>query len=451
MSGLEGSNPSRPLRWAMSKVLGRWADAERLATRRASYEAKRRRAGGAHLVEYFHQVDDGYSHLAAQLLGPFAERYDVRLVCHLVPGPGGRNAPEPEMLSRLSPDDAARIAPHYGLTFPESTGRANAELVAVATRILANITTDSYAFARLAPVVGEALWSGSAKALQSLADQHGCADAQTAQAVVAAGERRRWMLGHYSGAMFHYGGEWYWGVDRLYHLENRLIELGVDRGSGGQLAPRPRIETGPAVDDGSLTLEIYPSARSPYSAVAFDAAVDLAKATGVRQVVRPVLPMVMRGLPVTRAKGLYIFSDAAREARAGGQADWGNYYEPIGEPVRRCYSLYPWAVEQGLGIEFLSAFMAAAFRQGVNAGTDAGLRRVVETAGLSWEQARNVVDNDEWQDEIEANRLAMYEFGLWGVPSFRLLDPSGETLLRAWGQDRLWLVSREIQRALARP
>ena len=237
-------------------------------------------------------------------------------------------------------------------------------------------------------------------------------------------------------------------MDRLYHLENRLVELGASRDSGGQLAPRPRIETGPVVDDGSLTLEIYPSVRSPYSAVAFDAAVDLAKSTGVRLVVRPVLPMVMRGLPVTRTKGRYIFSDAAREARAGGQADWGNYYEPIGEPVRRCYSLYPWAVRQGRGIEYLSAFMGAAFRQGVNTSKDAGLRRVVEAAGLSWEEAKTVVDNDGWQDEIEAHRLAMYEFGLWGVPSFRLLDAEGKTRLRAWGQDRLWLLSREIQRAL---
>lgn len=436
------------MRWAMSKVLRRWADAKRLAARRAKFEAKRRRTGGLHSVEYFHQVDDGYSHLAAQLLAAFADRYDVRLVCRLVPGPGGRNAPEPEMLSLLSPDDAARIAPHYGLDFPETTGRPDTELVELATRILANAATDSNAFARTAPLVGEALWSGSANAMQSLADQYGLADAETAQAVVAAGERQRTALGHYSGAMFHYGGEWYWGVDRLYHLENRLIELGVGRSSGGQLAPRPPTETGPVVDDGSLTLEIYPSVRSPYSAVAFDAAVDLAKATGVRLVVRPVLPMVMRGLPVTRTKGQYIFSDAAREARAGGQTDWGNYYEPIGEPVRRCYSLYPWAVGQGRGIDYLSAFMAAAFRQGVNTGTDAGLRRVVEAAGLRWDEAQTVVDNDDWQDEIEANRLAMYEFGLWGVPSFRLLDASGETRFRAWGQDRLWLVSREIQRAL---
>ncbi len=36
-------------------------------------------------------------------------------------------------------------------------------------------------------------------------------------------------LKHYSGAMFYYGQEWYWGVDRLHYLEQRLSELGVDR------------------------------------------------------------------------------------------------------------------------------------------------------------------------------------------------------------------------------
>jgi hypothetical protein len=34
------------------------------------------------------------------------------------------------------------------------------------------------------------------------------------------------------------------------------------------------------------------------------------------------------------------------------------------------------------------------------------------------------------------------------VPSFRLLDTDGSEVLGAWGQDRLWLVSREIQRLL---
>jgi 2-hydroxychromene-2-carboxylate isomerase len=51
---------------------------------------------------------------------------------------------------------------------------------------------------------------------------------------------------------------------------------------------------------------------------------------------------------------------------------------------------------------------------------------------------------------LEENRLAMYAAGLWGVPSFRLLDAQGHPLLALWGQDRLWLVAREIQRQLQR-
>jgi 2-hydroxychromene-2-carboxylate isomerase len=43
----------------------------------------------------------------------------------------------------------------------------------------------------------------------------------------------------------------------------------------------------------------------------------------------------------------------------------------------------------------------------------------------------------------------MYEAGLWGVPSFRLLDPAGEPLLSTWGQDRLWLVAQTLRDALA--
>lgn len=54
-----------------------------------------------------------------------------------------------------------------------------------------------------------------------------------------------------------------------------------------------------------------------------------------------------------------------------------------------------------------------------------------------------------WEDILEENRLAMYDAGLWGAPGFRLLGPGGEQLLALWGQDRLWLFAREIQRQLS--
>jgi 2-hydroxychromene-2-carboxylate isomerase len=45
----------------------------------------------------------------------------------------------------------------------------------------------------------------------------------------------------------------------------------------------------------------------------------------------------------------------------------------------------------------------------------------------------------------------MYAAGLWGVPAFRLLDASGAERLAVWGQDRLWLVAREIARLAGEP
>ena len=444
--GASTMDPSPLRRAAGSLLMRRWSDPRRLAARRRRIERARRRAGQRHVVEYFQQVEDAYSHLAAQCLRRLLDTYDIELVRHLVGDPSGQNAPEPELLLDLSCYDATKIAPHYGLSFPDDARRPDAGLADLAGRILAGL--DPEEFVDVAPLVGAALWSGSHEALQALGERHGLAEPSTLAQRRQAGTDRRTELGHYSGAMFHYGGEWYWGVDRLYHLEERLTELGARKDPGDLIAPRPAIVTGPRKDDGSLTLEIYPSLRSPYSSLIFDTAVGLARETGVTMSMRPVLPMVMRGVPATREKGVYIFTDAAREARHLGLDDWGNVSDPIGEPVRRGYSLYPWAVSRGKGAELLSAFFREAFWEGVNTGKDRGLRRVVERAGLSWEEARGIVGNPDWEQELEANRQAMYGFGLWGVPSFRLLDEAGETLLAVWGQDRLWLVGREIQRHL---
>jgi 2-hydroxychromene-2-carboxylate isomerase len=189
--------------------------------------------------------------------------------------------------------------------------------------------------------------------------------------------------------------------------------------------------------------------RSPYTAVVFDQALKLAESTGVNLVVRPVLPMVMRGVPATREKGMYIFTDAAREARSAG-VPFGHFRDPIGEPARNCYSLYPWACEQGRGNQLISSFLSAAFAKGVNTNNARGLKQVVENAGLDWSVAKTMLGKPGWQGILENNRLAMYKAGLWGVPSFRLLNRRGESVLALWGQDRLWLVAREIEHQLTR-
>ena len=156
----------------------------------------------------------------------------------------------------------------------------------------------------------------------------------------------------------------------------------------------------------------------------------------------------MRGVPAPGEKGIYIMTDAIREAEHLG-VPFGDMFDPIGEPVLRGFSLWPFARDAGHGAEYLSSFLRAAFAEGRRTGTDEGLRFVVERAGLDWSEAQTHLDRDAWRAELEENRQTMYEeLGAWGVPSYRLLDAEGHTLLSVWGQDRLWLVAAEIRRHL---
>ncbi|MCB1729842.1 MAG: DsbA family protein [Halieaceae bacterium] len=442
--GAATMDPSRLRRWLTSRFISSLVKPGRAEKIEAREERQRVKSGLPHRLEYFHQVDDAYSHLAAQALRPLLEQYGVELVPHLVSGPSGANLPEPDLLPALGRYDAALIAPHYGLSYPAGADAPRGEHCVQAQGILAAVTAAD--FPEVAVAVGQALLAGDAAGLAALASQYGSVPEAQARQALASGDARRQELKHYQGGMFFYAGQWYWGVDRLYHLERRWQRLGLGQ-AAAMLYPRPELEAGSYQANGSLTLEFYASLRSPYTAVIYDKAVALAEQTGVRLALRPVLPMVMRGVPATREKGMYIFADAAREARALG-LNFGPVYDPIGEPVRRCYSLYHWAQEQGRGVALLGEFLRAAFFRGVNTSRDQGLRDVVERAGLSWSEALAVIDNRDWEPLLEANRQAMYGFGSWGVPTFRLLDARGNTVVWAWGQDRLWLIARSIQRVL---
>lgn len=441
-SGAASSTPSAFRRWLTSKIMTRVASESALLRSRKKSENRRIKQGQPHTVEYFHQVGDAYSFLAVQILAQFSAKYDISLKCHLVRPATGANTPEPDLLEKLALYDARLIADQYGLMAPKTEKLPSSDLQYQAQAILAALNEGE--FASIAPQIECALWRADSKALALLDQEHGkCSEAEQENKLNVGTERRK-ALGHYSGAMFYYDEEWYWGIDRLHHLENRLTELGLDQKPGQpHVAPRPLMIYCNNNDSSQVTLEYYISLRSPYSAVSWRPTLELAERTGVKLVIKPVLPMVMRGVPATRQKGMYIFRDAAREARAL-QVPYGKFYDPIGEPVSNCYSIYPWAIRKGKGDALLGAFLDAAFVHGINTNNLKGLRKVVEAAGLDWNAARNHIGEEGWEDLLERNRQEMYDFGSWGVPSYRLLDQRGREALGVWGQDRLWLVAKTI-------
>ena len=197
-------------------------------------------------------------------------------------------------------------------------------------------------------------------------------------------------------------------------------------------APPAPDATSPALP--GTVIELFASFRSPYSYLAFDRARDIAQSRGVELRFRPVLPMVMRGLPVPRAKRFYIMHDVAREARRLG-IPFGHVCDPLGKAVERGYALIGYAREAGRLDDYASSFLRGVWADGIDAKTNRGLARIVERAGLDWDKAKPHLQSDTWRAEVKENRRILTALGLWGVPSFRC----GDTVF--WGQDRLWLLA----------
>ncbi|MEP0391891.1 MAG: DsbA family protein [Erythrobacter sp.] len=389
------TDPPAVLRHLMRRMFDRVIVPEKRAKARAKAEGQRVKDDASHVVDYFHQHDDPYSRLAEQVLDRFAERYDVELVRHEVRASGGKNQPELQKLGTWASRDAELIAPYYGLIRPSELPSPPAE---------------------------------------------------PSPEILDAGSARLAELGHYSGAMFYYGGEWYWGVDRLFYLEQRLRDLGLCRDpSLPFICPRPDIDVS-CVDASGLTLDFYPSLNSPYTSIIYDRTIAVARECGITLNHKPVLPMIMRGVPATRAKGMYIMFDTKREAEYLG-VGFGPVMTPIGEPTRQIYSLLPWAREQGRDTHLLSAALDLAFRKGIALHRKSGLKQAVEQAGLNWREAKRHLGSEGWKDETARHQIEMSEeLGLWGVPSYRLRGSEAHEDLCVWGQDRLWLVAAEIRR-----
>jgi 2-hydroxychromene-2-carboxylate isomerase len=409
---------------------------------RAAAGVGRRLSGEAPVVDYFHQADDPYSHLAAQLAAPLAVRYGVRLRPWVVPPPDDAAAPERARLAVYALRDAARLAAEYGLEFPSRAVQPEPSAVALAQRILI-AGTRSRGFSEVAADVGSALWRGDARALATW--EAVAAEPDEAATAVAIGAAERARRGHYLGAMFHFEGEWFWGVDRLNHLEARLAAMGRNCAEGTPpLAPYRDLQlpTAPA-NAAPAVIEMWFSFRSPYSWLAMPRVRRLARHYGARLELRYILPMVMRGLPVPPVKSRYIVLDAKREADRCG-LPFGRIVDPVGAGAERALAVLHRAVPLGLGGDFAELGLRAAWADGIALAEVAGLRDVARRAGLSDAQVAEALADPSWRAAAEANRAALFEAGLWGAPTYRVNGGQAH-----WGQDRLWALEEDLVRAQA--
>ena len=429
-------------RYLMPRVFLKWSDPDIVLRKREEQEKIRKKEGRPHEIFYFHELLDPYSHITAQLINKFTSEYSVELVPMVVNEPPSKTVHEPSLYRKYCLTDATRIAPFYGVEFP-SDKLPNAQVVSLAQRILCGLERDEF-ISRIAEI-SALVWSGNELALEALMTEKTMSE-ETTHATISSNEQKRDEVEAYMGSTFSYEGELYWGVDRLDHLEHRLKDLGLKRNvDTNYVSERKKTNTSDIPNHSNIELEFYPSLNSPYTSISLERIKLLQSNYPIKIITKPVLPMLMRNMTIPRYKARYIFRDTAREAKKH-DVPFGKVISPLGKPAERAYSLFPWIDQQGQGFEYICRLMISSFRKAEDIGINSYLKVLIEDLGLDWKEAQKHLDTDDWKDELEKNRLIMYEGNSWGVPSFRLVE--GDKTFTTWGQDRIWLIEEEIIKRL---
>ena len=413
-----------------------------LKIRRRLSEARRKITGQRHVVSVFLELDDPYSYLLCHYLPEIAEHYDVELRLYLTEAITGALRPAPELYPEYATNDCSRLARELGIPFLDKGTTPVEHRLALLDALAAVEGTAEFDNELMETI--SAYWRGDSEAV---ARRTGSVQSSgSAAALLKKNQRLLKKLGHYNTATLHYGREWYCGVDRLHYLTGRLQALGARRDSGAT----PRLASivqvmqvnlpvkPPAAARELPPLEFFHSFRSPYSYLALRRFIAIADAFGLEFRIRPVLPMVMRGMQVPKAKLLYIVTDTSREARRL-EIPFGKMADPLGVGVERCLAVLQYAIGEHRERDFLLNAGRGIWSKAVDVSTDAGLRKIAAETSLFWPDVIASIGDDGWRQIAEENRQSMMQSGSWGVPTIRM----GEFTI--WGQDRDWLLVRHIE------
>ena len=386
-------------------------------------------------LELYYRVGDPHSHLCAQLIPALKQLLKCDIAIRLVDSGDESLNPEQTLQAKFALQDAKRIAPAWGLHFAEHWQIPATEQVRRAECILAScISTEQFLAeeaslaARLFDPAGNDLVASNKK------------EQAASQRVIQANNQRQAALGHYGSAMWQFGGEWFWALDRIEHLESALDHRGQFRKSHGfedSLVFDKDKASLPSIKNQKLT--VFLSFRSPYSYIVAQRLSELTHAHKIDFEIKPVLPMAMRGVAVPKRKVLYILRDVRRVADEAG-IPFGYAADPLGEAANRCLKVFSLLDQAEDQLEFMRKAGELCWTKGVDLSTDAGLQQLCAAMNIEWSQAAQACkqSNDIGLAYAEENRKSLFATGLWGVPSFQVGD------FATWGQDRLWMVEKVL-------
>ena len=408
----------------------------RLNKNRIKIEKKRRSCDLPHTLNVYIAIDDPASYLLLQVLEEFKQRYNLTIKFHTVLHKQKDMYPEPERWDNNVLNDSIHLAELYQLTPPKHCALDKNQTLELSLLLVE--LEQNPEFLGQALEVFHAAWQNNSSAIALLTEKQ--ISTKQHKDKLNANEQSLVAQGHYLSGTIKYGGEWYWGLERLQYLEQRLNDLipfapqviKYDKLRDLYLAPENQIK------DKITPLTVYFSIRSPYSYIGLLRAIKLTEHYQIPLELKPVLPMLMRGMQVPKNKSMYIALDTKREASSYG-ISFGKIADPLGAGVERCYALFEYAKSLGKEVEFIKNYATAVWSQRIFSDTDQGLKQIVQESGLDWQKAQSLLTDESWRNWADTNLKELYSLGLWGVPCFKYKNT------QVFGQDKLLLIEKTIR------
>ncbi|WP_286233594.1 DsbA family protein [Thalassotalea sediminis] len=381
-------------------------------------------------VEVYVALRDPQSYMLVQALLKLEQGYHINFKLYLVYESLPGLKIYPQMAQRWVLNDADVIAKRYGLT--------PIKAVPLESQLL----------------TGQQLWQFSVRSVADAVElfdkvwqekfDYICQTSTPAINFQVKNQQRLVSKGHYLSATTYFAGEWFVGVDRLVYLERRLRNLGLNKDDKQyfQHDNLTELSTDAPSQNQNIggELEVFLSLRSPYSYLGFVKACRLAKKYQLTLCIKPIMPLMMRGLKMPESKQKYMYRDAYREAKTAN-IRFSSYAEPFEQGVINSYQIFAYALKQGKSVDYVEAIFHAIFVENINVSDERAIKSICDRLDINYEQALCYQKEFDWQVWTEKNFNELASIGLWGAPCFRF----NETY--CWGQDRLFLIEEAIKQA----
>jgi len=388
-------------------------------------------------AKVFLALNDPHSLILIQLLPELAKQFTIEFELYLISESLPEDVVSPKKWRQWSLNDANTLAQHFNLSSIDKL-------------------PDQKSL-----ITGQQLWQIQRRSLEDARDifcqtwygeflEH----FQSSTPVINSQFKNQDMLlamGHFLPSTIFFCGEWFLGVERLEHFSNKLAKFKLQQNSSAIIdeISSLKINTVSHIEKNKNRTDIvnrtplimYMSLRSPYSYLGFIQTLNICKHYQIPLVLKPVLPLMMRNLSVSKNKMQYIFLDSVREAELK-KIPFNKFFDPLGQGVINCYQLFAFAQQQDKAQIYMETMFRAVYVEGIDLTSVNNLKRLCQQLDLDYQAALDFNQLNPWQEWAEINVAELEKLDFWGVPCFVY----GNT--KVWGQDRLWQIEQAILKGI---